>query len=248
VSHRTDSAAPERATQQSPDPLPGLLLLLTVITGIVDAISFLKLGRVFVANMTGNVVFLGFAVADMDFSILTSLVAIAAFLAGAFAGGRLGPHAGRDRARLLAIATGVEILLVGASLAIAVSPLSPAQTPARYAMIVLLAVTMGIQSATARRLGVPNLTTTVLTVTLAGLAADWHWDGGKQRAGRSLAAVGAMFLGAALGAIVIALSGVAAALGIALTLLAVTSLAAYRDAASRIGSSRDGEIGDQGGT
>jgi uncharacterized membrane protein YoaK (UPF0700 family) len=247
VSHGTDSAAPERATRQSLAPLPGLLLLLTVISGIVDAVSFLKLGHVFVANMTGNVVLLGFAVADMNFSIPTSLAAIAAFLAGAFAGGRL-PHAGRDSVRLLAIATGVEILLVAASLAIALSPLSPAQAPARYAMIVLLALTMGIQSATARRLGVANLTTTVLTVTLAGLAADWQLNGARQRAGRGLAAVGAMFVGAALGAVVISLSGVAAALGIALTLLVVTSLAAYRDAASPIGNSRDGEIGDQGGT
>jgi Protein of unknown function (DUF1275) len=43
-------------------PLPGLLLVLTVVTGVVDAISILALGRVFVANMTGNVVFAGFAI------------------------------------------------------------------------------------------------------------------------------------------------------------------------------------------
>jgi hypothetical protein len=37
-----------------------LLLTLTVVTGTVDAVSILSLGRVFVANMTGNVVFVGF--------------------------------------------------------------------------------------------------------------------------------------------------------------------------------------------
>ena len=42
-------------------PLPVLLLTLTVVTGLVDAVSILALGRVFVANMTGNVVFIGFA-------------------------------------------------------------------------------------------------------------------------------------------------------------------------------------------
>ena len=52
---------PERASRDG--PLPPLLLLLTVVTGLVDAASFLKLGHVFVANMTGNVVFLGFAIA-----------------------------------------------------------------------------------------------------------------------------------------------------------------------------------------
>jgi len=76
-------------------PLPLLLLVLTMITGLVDAVSYLKLGHVFVANMTGNVVFLGFAVADAeDFSIPASLLAIAAFLAGALAGGRLGTRLG----------------------------------------------------------------------------------------------------------------------------------------------------------
>jgi hypothetical protein len=37
------------------------LLTLTAVTGLVDAVSYLRLGRVFVANMTGNVVFLGFS-------------------------------------------------------------------------------------------------------------------------------------------------------------------------------------------
>jgi hydrogenase/urease accessory protein HupE len=68
-------------------PLPLLLFVLTMVTGLVDSVSYLKLGHVFVANMTGNVVFLGFAVADAeDFSIPASLVAIVAFLAGALAG------------------------------------------------------------------------------------------------------------------------------------------------------------------
>jgi uncharacterized membrane protein YoaK (UPF0700 family) len=70
--------------------LPGLLLALTVITGLVDAISYLKLGHVFVANMTGNVVFLGFGLAgEPSVSAPASLVAIAAFLLGALSGGRL---------------------------------------------------------------------------------------------------------------------------------------------------------------
>src|SRR6266566_9076345 len=96
--------------------LPPLLFVLTIVTGLVDAVSYLKLGHVFVANMTGNVVFLGFAVADAeDFSIPASLLAIAAFLAGALAGGRLGTRLGHHRGRLLAIATYIEIALVGAA-------------------------------------------------------------------------------------------------------------------------------------
>ncbi|HEY5015850.1 MAG TPA: DUF1275 family protein [Streptosporangiaceae bacterium] len=69
-------------------PLPGLLLILTAVTGVVDAVSILSLGRVFVANMTGNVVFAGFAVVGAPgFSLSASLFALAGFLAGAAAGG-----------------------------------------------------------------------------------------------------------------------------------------------------------------
>jgi hypothetical protein len=65
-------------------PLPPLLLTLTVVTGLVDAFSYLVLGHVFVANMTGNVVFLGFALAGAKgFSISASLLALGAFGLGA---------------------------------------------------------------------------------------------------------------------------------------------------------------------
>lgn len=220
----------EFGTHDKDGPLPLLLLLLTVVTGVVDAVSFLKLGHVFVANMTGNVVFLGFAVAAAtDFSIPTSLVAIAVFLAGALAGGRLGVLIGGHRGRHLAIAAFIEIVLVGVALVISMSPLDQNTEMVRYALIVLLALTMGIQNATARRLGVPNLTTTVLTLTLTGLAADSTFAGGRQsQTGRKLASVGAMFLGAALGGILVARSGDGAALALALVLLVLISIAAYQ--------------------
>jgi uncharacterized membrane protein YoaK (UPF0700 family) len=65
-------------------PLPELLLMLTLVTGLVDSISILALGRVFVANMTGNVVFAGFAIAGAPgFSIGAALFALAGFLIGA---------------------------------------------------------------------------------------------------------------------------------------------------------------------
>jgi hypothetical protein len=68
----------------------GILLLMTVATGIVDAVSFLALGRVFTANMTGNVVLLGFAFAGVPgLSISRSALALLAFLFGAVLGGRV---------------------------------------------------------------------------------------------------------------------------------------------------------------
>src|SRR5580692_13218654 len=79
-------------------PLPELLLALTLVTGIVDAVSILALGRVFVANMTGNVVFAGFAIAGAPgFSLSASLFALAGFLVGAYLGGLMTPRAGGRR-------------------------------------------------------------------------------------------------------------------------------------------------------
>jgi uncharacterized membrane protein YoaK (UPF0700 family) len=73
------------------DPLPIVLVVLTVTTGLVDAVSVLGLGRVFTANMTGNVVFWGFGVAGAPgFSIARCATALAGFLAGAALGGRIG--------------------------------------------------------------------------------------------------------------------------------------------------------------
>ena len=72
-------------------PLPPLLVAMTLVTGLVDAFSYLVLGHVFVANMTGNVVFLGFALAGAPgFSIGASVVALASFCLGALVGGQAG--------------------------------------------------------------------------------------------------------------------------------------------------------------
>src|ERR1700716_2756325 len=81
--------------------LVAALLTLTAVTGLIDAVSYLRLGHVFVANMTGNVVFLGFALSDArEFSVPASLLAIAAFLGGAVVGGRMGSRSDHHRARL----------------------------------------------------------------------------------------------------------------------------------------------------
>ena len=215
-------------------PLPRLLYVLTVVTGLVDAVSYLSLGHVFVANMTGNVVFVGFAAAGArDFSIPASLVATAAFVAGALAGGRLGASAGHHRGRLLAFALFAQIPLIGAGLVVAIVAVDLDRSLAQYALIVLLALAMGLQNAVARRLAVADLTTTVLTLTLTGLAADSPLAGGKSpRPGRRLLAIAAMCLGAAVGAFLAFHAGVGAVLALALALLVWNGIAAYRVSSS----------------
>jgi uncharacterized membrane protein YoaK (UPF0700 family) len=153
-------------------PLPVLLVGLTVVTGLVDAFSYLSLAHVFVANMTGNVVFLGFGLAGVgDIAIVASLVAILAFMLGAATGGRAAVRQAPHRGQLLAAAAATQAGLVGGAAVVAETAGVRGST-ARLTLVGLLAVAMGGQNAIARRLAVPDLTTTVLTLTVTGLVAD----------------------------------------------------------------------------
>jgi uncharacterized membrane protein YoaK (UPF0700 family) len=203
-------------------PLPPLLVLLTVVTGLVDAVSYLAFGHVFVANMTGNVVFLGFAVVDAeDFSVPASLTALAAFLLGALVGGRLGTRRGAHRGRLFAATLLIETLLVTLALTLVLAAVASAPL-ARYLVIAALSLAMGVQNAAARRLAVPDLTTTVLTLTLTGFAADSSLaGGGNPRPGRRVIATAAMFAGAAVGALLLLRVSAGAVLTLVLVLVAV---------------------------
>jgi uncharacterized membrane protein YoaK (UPF0700 family) len=183
-------------------PLPPLLVSMTLVTGLVDAFSYLVLGHVFVANMTGNVVFLGFALAGAPgFSITASLVAMAAFLVGAGFGGRLSARHRDDRGRLHSSAGFVQAAFLVVAVVLAVVGGSPPGAGYRYALITLLGLAMGVQNAAARAIAVPDLTTTVLTLTITGIAADSSLGGGKgSRAGRRLVPVVTMAVGALVGA------------------------------------------------
>jgi uncharacterized membrane protein YoaK (UPF0700 family) len=209
-------------------PLVPLLYTLTLVTGLVDAVSFLALGHVFVANMTGNVVFLGFALAGSpDFSVAASLGAIAAFLVGALAGGRLAAREPDHRGRLIAQALVAEAAAVAAALAASLLDLDATTYIFHGALLALLAAGMGLQNATARRLGVPDLTTTVLTLTLTGLASDsWLAHGESPRPGRRVAATLTMLAGACVGAFLVIRVGVPAALALALAILFVATATA----------------------
>ncbi len=183
--------------------MPSILLALTVVTGIVDAVSFLALGRVFTANMTGNVALLGFAFAGVrGLSISRSSVGLISFLTGAIAGGRLASHVS-DLNRWASRGLWVESVLLafGATLAIGFGSEAINNPLHLYALIATTAMAMGLRSAVVRKLGVPDLTTTVLTLTITGLAADSRIAGGdNSRWQRRLAAIVAMLAGATAGA------------------------------------------------
>jgi uncharacterized membrane protein YoaK (UPF0700 family) len=183
-------------------PLPPLLLIMTLVTGLVDAFSYLVLGHVFVANMTGNIVFLGFALAGArGFSIAASATALISFALGALVGGKIASRHRDHRGRLHSSAAAAQALLLAASVATAGVGGIPPAGGYRYALIVLLGASMGIQNAAARQIAVPDLTTTVLTLTITGIAADSALAGGAgSRAGRRLVAIATMLAGALIGA------------------------------------------------
>jgi len=210
-------------------PLPPLLVAMTVVTGLVDAFSYLVLGHVFVANMTGNVVFLGFALAGAPgFSIGASLVALASFCLGALVGGQAGKRFGAHRGRLLGMATVVEAVLLGTSVILASLSGSPVAAGFRYALIFVLATAMGVQNAAARQVAVPDLTTTVLTLTITGIVADSTIVGGKgSRSGRRLVAIGAMLAGALVGAACVLHVHIVLAPAIALVLLVAVGVTTF---------------------
>jgi uncharacterized membrane protein YoaK (UPF0700 family) len=210
-------------------PLPPLMLVLTMVTGLTDSVSYLGLGHVFVANMTGNIVFLGFALAGgAGLSAVASLASLTAFLTGALAGGRLGVRLAEHRGRLLSTSLAAQSVLMAA--AVVTSAVADASTAAgTYTLIVLLGLGMGLQNAVARRLGVPDLTTTVLTLTLTGLASDSTLAGGTApRPGRRLLSVLAMFLGALIGAELLRHTGIGTVLRVALVVLVLTAVLTTR--------------------
>jgi len=183
-------------------------LALTAVTGLVDAVSYLRLGRVFVANMTGNVVFLGFTVnPHSGLSPLPSVTALGGFLIGALAGGRVGFRwSGRPRAWLVA-AFGFEAAIIAFVAVLFGSGVGVGHGDGRYVAIAALAGALGIQNSTVRHLSAPDLTTTVLTLTLTGLAADSFLAGGPgARPHRRLGSVVLMLAGAAVGAALLQVS------------------------------------------
>ena len=230
----SDAIETVRPRRGAPDgPLPPLLLLLTVVTGLVDAASFLNLGHVFVANMTGNVVFLGFAIAGAKgLSISASVLALASFVAGSVVGGRFGVRFAEQRLQLLRAALALQLAVVVAATAVAALEGDPVDRTVRLVLIALLALAMGVQNATVRRLAVPELTTTVLTMTLTGIGADSTLAGGPgSKLGRRSLAVAAMLVGALIGAVLALHIDTAAPLAAAAGVVAVTALTAHRVAA-----------------
>jgi uncharacterized membrane protein YoaK (UPF0700 family) len=178
------------------------LLLLTFGTGLIDAISVLILGHVFVANMTGNVIFLGFwFVPHTVIDVTAAAVAFVSFLAGTVIGGRFARHLEHDRRRWVTVALAVECLLLVVLSILAGAGVLDYHDNTKLILIAGLAVAFGSQNATARQFGIQELSTTVLTSTIVGIGVDSRLAGGTgKREKLRLSVVITMCVGAVVGA------------------------------------------------
>ena len=200
----------------------GLLLVLTCVTGLVDAASFLSLGQVFVANMTGNLTFLGLSLhPDAHIDAITPLSALGGFIAGALIAGRAADRFDRTPRRWLSVAFGIEAFVIALVAALTAVDVLPVAGDGTVVTVMVLAVALGVQNGTVHHLGVPDLTTTVLTLSLAGVVTYSQIAGGRMaRPHRRLGSIAVMLAGASAGALLLRVSPslvlVLAALGVAL--------------------------------
>ena len=178
------------------------LLLLTFATGLVDAVSVLVLGHVFVANMTGNVIFLGFwFVPHSGVDMTAAVVAFVSFVAGTVLGGRLARHLDVHVRRWLTVALCVEVAVLVVLSILAGTGVLDYRDNTKLFLIAGLAITFGSQNATARQFGIQELSTTVLTSTIVGIGFDSRLAGGTgHREKLRYSVVATMCAGAVVGA------------------------------------------------
>jgi len=219
-----------------PQPLVVTLAALTVVSGFLDAVSFLGLGHVFIANMTGNVVLVGFAAAGAPgFSVAASLCALGFFLGGAVAVGRLARHVRPPRTLLVVVMATEATLTALAAVVAGTVPAIGAGWP-RFTVIALLAFSVGGRNAAVRRLGVRDMSTTVLTTTLTGLASEsWLAGGANPNAALRLTSVLSQFGGALVGALLVLHAGATWALAVAATIVVAALAFFFREAPVELG-------------
>ncbi|MET0692390.1 MAG: YoaK family protein [Propionibacteriaceae bacterium] len=200
------------------------LLVLTAATGAIDGVSYLALDRVFTGNMTGNVLFIGFGLVGVEgIPVLNNLIALLTFMLGAVLASRI---IGRDsgparlpRSALVLLLVGTVLVLLLAVVWLAVGAIG---TPVMIIITGVLALLLGGQAAAVKPIGIRDLSTVVVTMTMVNLSSDSRLAGGRGTAWfRRFAAIGSMGLGALASALVTLHLGGAYALLLAGVVMAV---------------------------
>jgi uncharacterized membrane protein YoaK (UPF0700 family) len=179
------------------------VVLLTVTSGAVNAVSFLALGKVFSSVITGNLVLLGVAATSHSPSeALHAGVATAGYAAGILIGAPLAARhsqqVGTWPASVTATLAAELVVLAGFCVGWELSHGSP-RDGGQLTLLIVLAAAMGIQSSAVRRLG--QMSSTYLTSTLLGVLAGLVTGSRPEGLGRSIGVLAAVVVGALAGGI-----------------------------------------------
>jgi len=152
----------------------GMLLLLTWAAGSVDAVSYLGLGHVFTAMMTGNTVLLGMAIGQGQvLAALRSVTALGGFCLGAAVGALIVEREKKQQEWPTAVTGALALEAIALGLFTIAWHVDPARSGGTLHVLILLSgLAMGIQAAAVRRLGVPGIATTYITGTITSLMVD----------------------------------------------------------------------------
>ncbi|OKK17768.1 hypothetical protein AMK16_22370 [Streptomyces sp. CB00455] len=188
------------------------MLLLTAVTGLVEAVSLLALGPVFTAMQTGNVLFLSFGAARQgSLPTLPSAVSLAAFAAGAVCGARAESAAQARGLRWVGVGLYAEaaLILTAAATGWGLPPRYGGRSDGHLVVAALLAVAMGIRNVTSMRVNVPGVPTTLVTRSVTALMGgsvlgqDHAFGYGTAAWARRAVAVLMMFTGGLSGALLV---------------------------------------------
>jgi uncharacterized membrane protein YoaK (UPF0700 family) len=227
-------SAPTTASSRDRQSVRDLLLVaLTVASGAVDAISYFGLGKVFSAFMTGNLVFLGFGIAEIEGpDVVPVIVALSMFTAGAYLGLRFTTLRSNESGLWPPAVTVLLVLVAVAEASFLVVWLSTAGHPSTEVadvLIALFSLAMGIQTAAVRSLGVQGIFTTAGTFTLVAFAGTFAGSRSKSEMPRLVGVLLGLVAGAVAGGLLfLHARSYAPALPLVITVLVVLTGWAHR--------------------
>jgi len=184
-----------------------LLNALTVSSGAIDAISFLALGKVFSAFMTGNIAFLGLRVAGASApGVVAIFSSIVAFAAGVYLSTRIVKHSADSGIwpQRVTVALGVSLIPHAAFLAVWFATNGQPSLDVAHVLVGLWGFAMGMQSAAVRTLHVEGVFTTAATATVIFLAGDLtNWSATVMERRRLAGVLVSLFVGSTAGGLLL---------------------------------------------
>ncbi|MBO0805481.1 MAG: DUF1275 domain-containing protein [Nocardiopsaceae bacterium] len=209
-----ENPAGQRGNRPAEGTLTVIAVLLTFASGASDVASFTRLGNVFTSVMTGNMVIFGLSLARGSVLLsATAVTAFAGYVLGVTVGARIAWHhatrragaaAGEDWPPHITLTLLTELALFAMVLVGWEVTGSAPSGAARFAILVVAACAMGVQSAAVNQMGLGNVSTTYLTGTLTGLVTMVARPGRQRPGSRRPGVLAGLLAGAVLAGFLVA--------------------------------------------